>query len=155
MSRIYTARFDGVSVAAAQDLLSLVMAATDTGLIHEIGFSNLSEVGDVEEEMLLIQHLSGQTTVGSGGSTPAMVPRMFGDAASGATVRANDTTEASSGTIVTHYSWNWNIRIPFQMIWTPETRPVISPSRRTTFALITVPGSTITMAGYIVYEELG
>jgi len=155
MGRIYTAQFSGVGVTLAQDLLSLVMGATDVGLIHEIGVSNLTEIGDAMEEMLLLRMRSGQTTVGSGGTAPAVVARQVGDAASGATVRANDTTEASAGTIVQHYSWNWNIRIPFQMIWTPETRPVLAPSRRATFELITVPADSITMAGYIVFEELG
>jgi hypothetical protein len=113
------------------------------------------DVGDAEEEMLLLHWKSGQTTTGSGGNTTSMVPVMVGDAAAGATVKDTNTTKASAGTIVTHYSWYWNVRIPFQIIFTPETRPVLAPSRRATLELATTPADSLTLAGYIVFEEIG
>ena len=67
------------------------------------------------------------------------MPIHFGDAAFGGTVEANNTTKASAGTIVTHEVHNWNVRVPYQRIWTPETRPVLSPSRRFTLELATTP----------------
>ena len=68
---------------------------------------------------------------------------------------ANNTTQASGGTIVTHYSWDWNIRGPFDKIWTPETRPVLSPSRRMCVELPVAPADAITMSGTITFEEIG
>jgi hypothetical protein len=103
----------------------------------------------------LMQWKSGQTTTGSGGNVTSMVPLLIGDPASGATVKDTNTTKATAGTIVTHYEWYWNVRIPFQMIWTPETRPILIASRRATLELATTPGDTTTFGGYVVYEELG
>jgi hypothetical protein len=153
MARIYTTQFNGIAVTAQQDLFELVAGSGTDMLIHEVGFSNLTEVGDAQEENLLILLKQGSTTTGSGGTAPAKVPRDIDDSASAATVAANNTTKATGGTIVTHYAWNWNIRAPFQMIWTPETRPYLKVSRRMTFELATTPADSITMAGYVVWQE--
>lgn len=155
MSRIYTAQFNGVAVTAQQDFFEIVSSATRVVVIHELGLSQLTEIKDAEEEMLLILMKSGQTTTGSGGSSPTMVTREFGSNAAAATVKANNTTKATVGTIVTHYNWHWNVRVPFQMIWTPETRPVLSPSRRGTVELATTPADSVTVGGYLVWEEIG
>ena len=155
MGRIYTAQFNGVAVTAQQDLFEIVASSAGIIQIHELGLSQLTEVTDAAEEMLLILLKSGQTTGGSGGSAPTIVKRLVGDGGYGATVAANNTSKASVSTIVTHYAWNWNVRVPFQMIWTPETRPVLAPSRRGTVELATTPADSITMAGYLVWEELG
>lgn len=155
MGRIYTAQFNGVVVTAQQDLFEIVAPSTAIVVIHELCLSQTTELGDAAEEQLLLLMKSGQTTTGSGGSAPAKVPLLVGDAASGATVAANNTTKATAGTIVTHHAWNWNVRVPFQMIWTPETRPVLAPSRRGTVELATTPADSITMAGYLVWEEIG
>lgn len=155
MGRIYTAQFNGVAATAQQDLFEIVAGSAGIVVIHELCLSQLTEVADAAEEMLLILLKSGSTTTGSGGSAPSKVAQLFGDAASGATVAANNTTKATGGTIVTHHAWNWNVRVPFQMIWTPETRPVLAPSRRGTVELATTPADSITMAGYLVWEELG
>lgn len=155
MGRMYTAQFNGVAVTAQQDLFEIVASSAGVIQIHELGLSQLTEVADAAEEMLLILLKSGQTTGGSGGSAPTIVKRAVGDGGHGATVAANNTSKASGGTIVTHYAWNWNVRVPFQMIWTPETRPVLAPSRRGTVELATTPADSITMAGYLVWEEIG
>jgi len=155
MGRIYTAAFSGAANTGQSDILEIVAGSADAVIIHEIGVSQGLDTGDAEEEMLLLHWKSGQTASGSGGTTPSMVPVMVGDAAAGATVEATNPTKASGGTIVTHYSWYWNIRIPFQIIWTPETRPVLAPSRRATLELATTPADSLTLAGYIVFEEIG
>jgi len=157
MGRIYTAQFNGVEVSADQDLFEIVAPADSIVQIHEIGLGNKSEIGDAMEEMLLILWKSGQTSAGSGGSAPDpdAIPRLFADAAFGGVVLLNNTTPASGGTIVTHYAWGWNIRSPFTVIFTPETRPTLSPSRRGTLTLPADPTDAITMSGYIVIEEIG
>lgn len=155
MGRKYTAQFNGVAVTAQQDLFELVAPSSATVLIHAIHISQSTEVGDAQEEGLSLLWKSGQTTSGSGGSTPTPVPVEAGDAAAGSVVEANNTTKASAGTIVTHYAWNWNVRMPFDVIFTPETRPVVRPSRRATLELATTPADSITMSGTLVFEELG
>ena len=153
--RIYTAQFNGVAVTAQQDLFEIVAPSTGIIQIHELSLGQITEIGDAMEEQLLLLWKSGSTTTGSGGSAPSKVARSFGDAASGATVAANNTTKATAGTIVTHRVWAWNIRVPFQMIWTPETMAVLAPSRRGTIELGTTPADSVTMNGYLVWEEIG
>lgn len=155
IGRMYTVQFSGVAVTAQQDFFELVAPADAVVLVHEISLSQSSDVGDAAEEGLSVQLKSGATVSGSGGSAPTPVPTSLGDAAFGGTTEANNTTKANTGTIVTHYSWNWNIRVPFQQIFTPETRPLLSPSRRATLELATTPADSLTVSGYIVFEELG
>ena len=153
--RYYTGQFTGVAVTVVQDLLSILNGATGSVIIYEFGISQSTEIGDAQEEGLSIVLKEGATTVGSGGSIPAVVPLDVGDAAATSVVRANDTTPAINGTIVTHQTWNWNIRIPFQYIWTPETRPILRVSRRAVIGLLTAPADSITMSGYLVWGETG
>lgn len=153
--RIYTASFDGVAVTALQDLFELVAPADAVVEILELHLSQETEIADAQEEMLTILMKSGQTTSGSGGTAPTAVPLSLGDAAFGGTVEANNTTKASVGTIVTHKVWNWNVRVPLDVIWTPETTKILSPSARLTIELDTVPGDSITMGGEITFKEIG
>jgi hypothetical protein len=153
MGRIYTATFNGQAETTQVDLLELVAPSTASVIVHEVGISQLLEIKDAEEEMLLLLLKQGATTTGSGGNTLTAIPRLVGDTAFGGTVKDTNTTKATGGTIVTHYSWYWNVRIPFQMIWTPETRPVLRPSRRMTIELATTPADSVTFGGYIVFES--
>jgi hypothetical protein len=102
MGRLYTAQFNAVAVTAQQDFFEVVAPADAIVVIHEFGLSQVTEVGDAAEEMLSVLMKSGQTTSGSGGTTPTGIPIELGDAAFGGTVEANNTTKASAGTIVTH-----------------------------------------------------
>lgn len=155
MGRIYTVQFNGVAATAQQDFFEVVAPADSVVLVHEIGLSQSTEVGDAQEEGLSVLLKSGSTTSGSGGSAATPVPKELGDAAFGGTAEVNNTTKAADGTIVTHYAWNWNVRAPFVQIFTPETRPVLSPSRRGTVELATTPADSITVSGYMVIEEIG
>ena len=155
MGRIYTAAFSGSAETTQVDLLEIVAPSTDVVIIHEIGISQGTEEADAEEEMLLLHWRSGNTTSGSGGASITPAPAMVGDVAAAATVEYCNTTKASTGTPVTQYSWYWNVRVPFQIVFTPETRPVLAPSRRACLELATTPGDSITFGGYIVFEEIG
>jgi len=101
-----------------------------------------------------IELTSGHTTSGSAGSAPTAIPRNIGQAAFGGTVEVNNTTQASAGTIVTHYVWNWNIRVGFDKIFTPETRPRIAPGTRMCLELPAAPADSVTMSGSITIEEI-
>ena len=157
MGRMYTAQFNGVAATAQQDLFEIIAPSTAIVVIHDLYLGQTTELGDAAEEQLLLLMKSGQTTGGGFGTSPAKVPLLFGDAASGATVAANNTTKASGGTIVTHGGFCpvWNIRVPFVQIWTPECRPILAPSRRWTFELATTPADSITLSGSVTWEEIG
>lgn len=155
MGRIYTAQFTDVAVSAIQDLFEVVAPADAIVKVHSLHLGQKSDVGDSAEEILSVQLTSGHTTSGSGGSSVTPVPVELGDAAFGGTCEANNTTQAQDGTIVVNESWHWNIRGPFDRIWTPETRPVLSPSRRMCVELPVAPADEITMSGTITFEEIG
>lgn len=153
--RIYCAQFNGVAVTAQQDLFEINAASTKVVELLEFGLFQSTEVGDAQEEGLSLLAKSGATSSGSGGSTPTAIPRMLGDSAYAGTVEANNTTPASGGTIVTHEAWAWNVRGPFQKLWTPETTIIIPPSGRLVLSLLTTPGDSITMNGYAIFREIG
>lgn len=154
MSGIYTAVFNNVAVTAVQDLFEIVAAADAVVLLHDIHLSQNTDVGDAAEEVLRVELTSGHTASGSGGSAPTAIPRNIGQAAFGGSVEVNNTTQASTGTIVTHYVWNWNIRVGFDKIFTPETRPRIAPSGRMCLELPVQPADSVTMSGSITFEEV-
>ena len=154
MGRIYTAQFSAVAVSAAQDLFEIVAPSDAIVKIHNIRLGQTSDVGDAAEEILLIKLNSGATTSGSGGGSYTPVPIELGDAAFGGTCEINNTTQAADGTIVTNHAWPWNVRGPFEIIFEPETRPVLSPSRRCVLT-IPAPADALTMMGTITFEEIG
>lgn len=155
MPRLYTAVFSGVAVTAQQDFFELNAPSTAVVVVHDWSLTQSTEVGDAQEEGLAILVKRGATVSGSGGTTPTASPLEFGDAAFGGTVEANNTTKANTGTIVTMGSYNWNVRVPYQQIYTPETRPVLSPSQRLTIELATTPADSITLSGTITFASVG
>lgn len=153
--RVYSTEFSGSAQTTQVDFFEIVAPSDAVVEILEFHLSQTSEVSDAQEEMLLVQVKTGASTSGSGGSSGTAVPRQAGDAAFGGTVEYCNTTKASSGTIVTHLSTGWNIRVPLDVIFTPETTIIVSPGVRLTVELGTTPGDSITFAGYIVYREIG
>lgn len=153
--RIYAAQFNDVSLTTAVDLFELNAPADAVVELLEVHLSQQTETGDAAEEMLNILIKTGATTTGSGGTTPTAVPRQLGDPAFGGTVEANNTTKATGGTIVTHACHWWNIRVPFDLIFTPETTVIVSPSARLTVELVGAPGDSTDISGYIVFKEIG
>ncbi len=153
--RLYTVQFSAVAITAAQDLFEINVASTKVVRIHELHLSQTSDTGDAAEEILLIKMISGYTSSGTGGSAPTAVPLSLGDAAYAGTVEVNNsTTQASGGTAVTHCVWGWNVRLPLDVIFTPETRKVLAPSARLVVTC-PAPADSLTTNGYMVIEELG
>ena len=155
MGRMYSATFTAVAVTAAQDLFEVVAPADSIVVIHGVEISQHTDVGDAAEEILRISIDRGAATSGSGGSSVTPAPLNFGDAAFGGTVEANNTTIASTGTIVTLHSSAWNIRMPWLWLPSPEMRIILSPSQRLTVELIAAPADSITTNGTIYLEEIG
>lgn len=155
MSRCYSVSFAGVAVTAQQDLFELVAAAGKPFRILGFELSQSSDVGDAAEEGLSILLKSGSTTSGSGGSTPTPVANNVTDAAAGITAEANNTTKATSGTIVTHYATNWNVRMPLLIMLPEKLQPEIAGGRRATLELGTTPADSLTVSGTIWVEEFG
>ncbi|MEO8481088.1 MAG: hypothetical protein ABI634_02690 [Acidobacteriota bacterium] len=155
MSRMYSVVFASVAITAQQDLFEIVAASGKPCVIHSIEIEQSTEVGDAQEEGLSLLWKDGSTTSGSGGSAPTPAPQTLGDAAAGFASEVNNTTKATAGTILTKRAWNWNVRMPFLKVFTPETRPVIAGGARATLELATTPADSITVSGTIMVEELG
>lgn len=154
MGRLYTSCFQAVAVTAGQDLLSLLATSTVPLKIHYFSCGQSSDAGDAQDELLRIRFRRGMTTVGSGGSAPAMNPLDVRElTAATATARANDTTPASIGTIVEIWEECFNVRSGYIFMPTPELRPTIGISTRGAFNLPSAPADSLTMSGTIVWEE--
>lgn len=155
MSRMYTVQFTGVAVTAQQDFFEITAAAGKNCRLRAVYLSQSSDVGDTAEEGLAITIKAGATVSGSGGSAPTPIPTNVTDAAAGFSAEVNNTTKANTGTIVTHHSENWNIRVPYQLILPPEMCVEITGSRRLTVELGTTPADSLTISGTIYVEEFG
>lgn len=159
MSRMYTAQFNAVAVSAAQDLFEIAAPADAVLKIHDWTAFQVSDVGDAAEEILRLETVRGMgaVTSGSGGSAPTAQPNEDGDTAFGGTVEANNTTRMAvgSGSLETLEQYGWNVRLPMEKVYTPETRPVISPSNRWTLSLPAAPADALTMSGTVTIEEIG
>jgi hypothetical protein len=158
MGRMYSIPFAAVAVTAQQDFFEITAAAGKPVIVHSIEIEQSTEVGDAMEEGLsiLLKRGTSATTSGSGGTADITTPAVCsGDAADGMTVDINNTTKMSGGTILTLRAWNWNVRIPFFKVFTPETRPVIAGGERLTVELATTPADSITVSGTMMVEELG
>lgn len=155
IGRIYSAVFNDVTVTVAQDFFELNAPADAVVELLEVHISQQLEIGDAMEEMLNILIKTGATASGTGGTNPTPVPRAFGDPAFGGVVDANNTTKAGTGTIVTHLARWWNVRVPFDLIFTPETTIILSPSARLTVELVAAPADTMDISGEIIFKEIG
>ena len=152
---LFTSVFQRVAVTAGQDLLSLLAPSTKCLKVHYFSCGQSSDFGDAQDELLPIRFQRGMTTVGSGGTTPAMNPvDPLWTIAAGATARANDTTPASAGTIVQMTEECFNVRAGYVWMPTPAFQIIIAPSTRGAFNLPTAPADSLTMSGTIVWEEL-
>lgn len=161
---VFSATFDAVSVSAAQDLFEIVAPTNSRVRLLEIDIGQYSplDVGDTEEEIVGLLIMRGHTTTGSGGSAVSANNVNPYGRADGATIAANNTTVATSGTIETLWATQWHVQAGF--IWRPLEVGGINPHRR--FILIkpdqrlviriTAPADELTTVnGSILFEEIG
>ena len=151
MGRIYSFAFSGSAETAATGLMELANAADRIALVHEIALSQLLDFADAAEEMLLLNVKKGITT-GTAGTGATEVQFDGGDAAPTAVGQYSQGVSTAGSLIQSIY---WNIRIPFQHIYTPETRPVLGPNEKFVVELATAPADSITFGGYMIWEEIG
>lgn len=155
MGRLYTSCFQAVAVTALQDAMSLLAASGCALKVHYFSLGQSSDSGDAQDELLRIRFRRGMTTVGSGGSAPAMNPvDATNTTAATATCRANDTTPASAGTIVEMTEECFNVRAGYVWMPTPAMQITIAPGTRGAFNLPAAPADSLTMSGTIIWEEL-
>lgn len=159
MGRRYTVFFENVAITALQDLFEVLGATDSVTFVDGFRVFQTSDVGDAAEEILRLQTVRGIGTVtsGSGGTTATAQPNDDGDAAFGGTVEVNNTTRMAAGTgsLETLEIPGWNVRIPYDFYYTPETRPIITPGNRWTLALPAAPADELSVSGQLFLEEVG
>jgi hypothetical protein len=159
MGRMYTAQFSAVAITALQDLFEILAPATGPIVVHSWEIFQITDVGDAAEEILRIETVRGvgAVTSGTGGSTVTCHPVCDGDAATTATVEANNTTRmvVGSGTLEVLSQHGWNVRMPYEKIYIPEERPVVSPGNRWTIALPVGPSDSLTTSGTVTFQQIG
>jgi hypothetical protein len=148
-----------IAITAQQDFYEIQSPTDAVTKVHRIILSQLTEVGDAQEEQLSIRVNRGTGTVtsGSGGTTLTPQPIEAGDVGYGGVVEINNTTKMAvgTGTLVNLGEYSWNVRMERDFVYTPEGREVISPGSRLTFELATTPADPITVKGTVEIEEVG
>jgi hypothetical protein len=142
---------DAIAVTTATDLFHLTATSDSPILIHEIDLCQTTDLGDAQEEVLRIGVYTG-VTGGSGGTAATEVALGDYAAVTGVVLMANSSI-STGGTL----KWviGWNIRVPLEKIWTPETRPrVDSGDDPIAFRLLVAPTDSVTISGTLVWEEL-
>ena len=152
--RIYNVVVSQVAVSAAQDLFEVVAPATDVVIIRSLEIAQSSDAGDTEDEMIAVSIISGNTTSGSGGTSPTAVPLRLGDSAFGGTVEINNTTVATAGTAVTHRASAFNVRAGYVWMPDPDAMIILPPSARIVVRL-TAPADALTVSATLTFEEIG
>lgn len=155
MGRMYSAEFSKVEVSLDQDVFEISPADEKPVAIHALFLAQSSDVGDAAEEILNFKIMRGHTSSGSAGSSSTPAPLNPVDAAAGAAVEVNNTTIATTGTIVDLHSDSFNIRSGLQLVFAPDQRPVTTQANTTVVVrLLEDLVDVVTMSGTIYFEEL-
>lgn len=153
MSGIYRVPF-AYTGAANVDLCEVTAAAGKPLVILGFDIGQSSDVGDAAEEIVPLTIKVGATTSGSGGSASTPVNTdTSGSAASLAAEQAN-TTKATGGTIVTHGTYHWNVRMGYEKVFTQEQQILLAAGTRATLEIPAVTDS-LTIAGQLYVQEIG
>lgn len=142
-----------------EDILEIEAAAGKVYLLHEFGISQHSDddVGDAEEELvdLYLNRHGSAATGGTGGMSITPTPLDPGDAACGATVTRNNSTQISGGSPVALPPIGFNVRAQYEKIWTPECRPIWRDGQFLVFTLGHALADTVAFNYYAIIEEIG
>lgn len=161
MGQMYTARFDGVTVSALQDFFEIKAASSCVVIIHDWSIAQTSDTGDSAEELLRIETVRGDSAEVSGSGGTTVTPQRAGSlqAAAVSTVECNNTTRNGAGsppgTSDILGTYGWNVRVPFEKVYTPETRPIVGPGAFFMVSLPQPPADALTVSGTITFEEIG
>lgn len=146
---VYTAAFENVALTdAAQDILFLQTTANVPIRIHEWLLTS-----DVTTDVRARLQILLRTTAGSGGT--AITPRATNERntrAAVTTVTQMRTTVGTAGNMLD--GDRWSLLVPFQRLYTPETRLQIAHSSFIGLYLPAGTGASRNLSGKVVFEEL-
>lgn len=155
---MYQAALNVGAHTAQIDFFELLTATGKPVLLHGFELGQATEVGDAQEEMLLLvlKRVTGAPTTGSGGPTaPTLNPLTPNDTAAGATIKHGNTTKLTGGTSVELARFAWNVRSPLLFLPPPEGRITVESATRLVLEELTTPTDSITgPVGWVLIEEL-
>lgn len=153
MGRVYTASFSAIAVTAIQDIWEVNAPATSIVVIHSIRIGQTSDYGDAAAEGLGLELSRSTGTSGSGGATVTPRPHLVGSAAFAGTVERNNTTQATTTTVI--LTDTFNVQGGWLYLPAPEERIIIPPSGRVVLELPAAPADELTMYSSITFEAIG
>lgn len=154
---IYGANFSAQAVTTATDLFEITVAADRPVVIYGMTLGQTTDLGDTEEEVLMIG-VYRDCTAGSTGT--AATEYVYTNTSVAATATAAVVTlrgtPSTAGTLIDIIPWN--IRVPLMWIPIPEMRPKFSNLAAegpvSTFRLIAAPADSLTVSGTLYWTEL-
>lgn len=149
---IYSVTFSAVAISAVQDAIAIVAPATHFVKIRGIWLGQYTDFGDAAAEIISVLVTRGYATAGSGGNAFTPIPLVSGGAPALTTARINDTTPASTGTVVSPVSRTWNVQAPFVYDPRPVEAITLAKGERAVVRL-TAPADAITTNGELIFEE--
>jgi len=146
--RVYVARMDAISVAAAKTLIDLTAPSTAVLEILRAWISQDTSETSTQE----VAEIGRKTAAGAGGAAFTPVKFAVGDSASGVTASIGPTGEGSGYSVLIREGFNlvngW-LYLPV-----PEERIQVPPSGIISLKLAQVT-ATITVSAGIVWKEVG
>jgi hypothetical protein len=160
IGRRYRAPINIGATTAQIDIFELLAGSATPLALTGFTLGQTSEVGDAQEEelLLILKYCTGSVTSGSGGTATVGIQRVLpGDSASSATLETGNTTKLAvgSGAIVELERFSWNIRQDMPVIWVPEMWQVCAGGARLVLELATTPADSISaIVGSVHFAEL-
>ena len=152
MGRKYIAPLSAVSVSVITDLWFFKLPATAVVALHEVVVTQ--DTSETSEQLPLQIFRTADDKSGVGTAlTPAKTE--VGDAAAGCTVRSNLSAGNLATVTTLMYRQSQNVLGGWHWLWTPETRPVFSPSSYFAIGMPVAPTAALPISGYVVFEEIG
>lgn len=148
LGRMYVASGDITTFSTAGDVFELIAPSDAIVVVHSLSVTQ--STSETDDSAALV--LSRVGTSGSGGTAITARPMEVGMPAFGGSVEEANTTDSTGNTAL--MNWGLSTLQGLDVIWPPETRPVISPSGA---LVLTTEGdlTSVTLEWIITFAEIG
>ena len=150
MGRVYSAGFQGIAISVSTDDVFEIAAPADASvrLLHAIIPQRSTETSDQ-----IAVSIQRATTSGSGGTVVTARPMSVGDPAFGGVCERNNTTQATTLTLL--HPDAFNVLSGWYYMPPPEIRIEVSPSGILVFRFEDAPASSTNFEFTAYFEEIG
>lgn len=153
---MYTSQFENVSITnAVQDIWEIAAAAGVALILHWLKLTIAPTItSGVAQDVRIRLQLVERSTSGTGGAavTPAGMHPRNTVAASTVTTRTVVTTQGTIGDL--RWADQVSIIVPFELIFTPDTRIPVQGGGRLCLFLVAAAGLAYNASSVICFEEI-